>query len=203
MKTNVALKLARLSVPRKIEKAKAIVAAMTGNANFPTPSPTLETITQLANGLEMALIATNGGAEEETAAMYARERELDLGLKSLAAYVEGIANVNPEQAEVIILSAAMEVKKRVVRTTSDFDVKSTGNPGEVKIGCRAEDRAAYVFQMTTDPSNEANWSTIHSDVRSKLVRKGLTSGTRYHFRVAVIRSGGQQPWSQTKSVIAS
>jgi hypothetical protein len=41
----VKLGFSRLSVPAKIQSARNIVAKMTGNAKFPTPVPTLASIT--------------------------------------------------------------------------------------------------------------------------------------------------------------
>jgi len=41
----VKLNFRRLSVPEKIAKARQIVTALTGNNNFPNPSPPLATIT--------------------------------------------------------------------------------------------------------------------------------------------------------------
>ena len=202
MKTNIALKFGRLSIPRKIEKAKAIVAAMTGNDNFATPAPSLDTITSLTKALEEALIAKNTGGVEDTAVMYLREKDLELALKSLAAYVEGIANANSNEAEPIILSAAMEVKQKAVRVKPDFEVKGTDTSGELKVSCRSSERAAYIFQMSTDPTNELSWVIVQSSTRSKFIQKGLTAGTRYHFRVAVVDKSGQRPWSEAKSAIA-
>src|ERR1035438_1144543 len=132
-KTVVVLGLAGLSIPKKVEKARFIVTSMTGNANFNTPNPALAIITANTASLETAQLAAKGGGVDDTANMHAMELVLDLSLKSLAAYVEGIANVNPMSAEAIILSAGMGVKSTGGRTAKDFAVTQTGNPGEVKL----------------------------------------------------------------------
>lgn len=210
----VVLKLARLSIPRKIEKARFIVISMTGNANFTTPSPTLVTITTNVNALETASIAAAGGGADDTANMHAKELLLDLSLKSLAAYVEGIANVNPLSAEAIILSAGMEVKSSGVRTAHEFAVEPTGDPGEVSMSTKFVQRATFIWQMSTTAPNAgtgsapggqgalaaaqagAVWETIGQGTRSKFLKTGLVSGTRYYFRVAVVDKNGQGPWSK-------
>ncbi|MBI4946261.1 MAG: fibronectin type III domain-containing protein [Bacteroidetes bacterium] len=201
-KVVVVLKLARLSIPKKIEKARFIVTSMTGNANFTTPSPTLATITANVNALETAAIASAGGGVDETANMHAKELTLDLALKSLAGYVEGIANANPVNAESIALSAGMDVKTPVVHTAREFHVSVTGDPGEVKLATKFEKRATFMFQMCTNTSSESNWQTIMQSTRSKFVKSGLISGTRYYFRVAVININGQGAWSNVLSSIA-
>src|ERR1035438_6197313 len=132
-KTVVVLGLAGLTIPKKIERSRFIVTSMTGNETFTNPSPALATITANTNNLETAHLAAEGGGANDTANMHAMELVLDLSLKSLAAYVEGIANVNPMSAEAIILSAGMGVKSTGGRTAKDFAVTQTGNPGEVKL----------------------------------------------------------------------
>ena len=48
----VKLALQQLTVPQKVQFLRQVVTAMTGNANFATPSPTLVTITAKADDLE-------------------------------------------------------------------------------------------------------------------------------------------------------
>jgi hypothetical protein len=201
-KLNSVLHLGSLTIPRKVEKARSIVIAMTGNANFPSPTPALDVINQQANDLEAAQLAAVDGSKQETADMHAKSRQLDLTLKSLAAYVEGIANANPKEAEVIILSAGMDVKQLRTRVREDFEVKSSDAPGEIRVGKRAESRAAYIIQMTATPEQETSWETVHAGTRGRFTKKGLRSATRYHFRVAVLDKQGQRPWSEVKSAVA-
>ena len=203
MKKNVVvLKQAGLSIPKKIERSRFIVTSMTGNANFTTPSPTLATITANANNLETAHLASEGGGVDDTSNMHAKELVLDLSLKALAAYVEGIANSNPLNAEAIILSSGMDVKSGGGRTAKDFAAVQTGNPGEVKLSTVSSPRATFVFQMTTDPNTATSWVTIGQSTRATMIQSGLTSGTRYYFRVAMIDKNGQNPWSDVKNIIA-
>jgi hypothetical protein len=132
--------------------------------------------------------------------MYAKEVILDLSLKSLGAYVEGIANASPLTAMAIILSAGMEVKAKGGQTAIDFAVQPKGQ-GTAKIMCKASPRAAYEFHMSTDPTNAATWQRISSSTRGRIVKDGLVSGLRYYFRAAVINKNGQGPWSEVKSTI--
>src|SRR5882724_4265276 len=110
MKSVVRQGLSGMPIAQKITKGRFIVSSMTGNANFATPNPTLASVTININALETAKIAADGGGPDDTANMYAKEAVLDLSLKLLGAYVEGAANVNPLNADAIILSAGMEVK---------------------------------------------------------------------------------------------
>jgi hypothetical protein len=200
MKTNVKLGLSRLPIEKKIVKTRFIVTSMTGNVNFTTPSPTLAVITANVNALETASLAARGGGPDDTANMYAKETVLDLSLKSLGGYVEGIANASPLNAVAIILSAGMDVRAKASVTSVDFAVRAKGQ-GELKLMHHGVDRGTYEFQMSTDPSSEANWQRIYCGTRGRIVKSGLNSGTRYYFRAAVIDKNGLSPWSTVMNSI--
>ena len=202
MKTVVTLGLARLPIAKKITMTRFIVTSMTGNTNFTTPSPALASITANVNALETAHIAAQGGGIDNTAFMHVKEATLDLSLKLLGAYVEGIANTSPSNAEAIVLSAGMNLKAKGKKPPRDFDVKVTGNPGEIKLVRQGIRRGSYEFQMTTDPITEASWQKIYTGTVSRYVKSGLTSGTRYYFRATSIDKNGQSPWSVVKHMIA-
>jgi hypothetical protein len=202
MKAIAILKLALMSVPAKIEKGRTIVQNMMGNVYFSSPMPALETVTGLINDLETAHLAAANGGMEDTAIMRVREQALDLALKTLAAYVESVANANPTEAEVIVLSAGMDVKRKSTAVRNGFVARSTGELGVVMVRTPSVRRATYEFQVTTTPEDEASWKTVQAGTRSKLILKGLTSATRYFFRVRLVNSEGIQPWSEVKSAVA-
>ena len=204
MKAVVSLGASHLSIPKKIVKSRFIVSSMTGNANFTTPSPTLAVITTNVNALEAASLVAQSGGVDDTANMRVKEAILDLSLKSLGAYVEGIANASPLSANAIILSAGMDVKGKGGKVVREFVVNITGNPGEVKLVRKGikHGKGSYEFQMTTDPSNEASWQKIYTGTVGSFVKGGLISGTRYHFRATAIDKNGFNPWSEVRSTIA-
>jgi hypothetical protein len=201
-KTNVVLGFGRLSVAGKIEKARSIVTGMTGNAHFPTPIPALDTVTAQINELETAQLAALSGGPEDTANMHVKRQALELSLRALATYVETVANSNPAEAEAIVLSAGLTVKVRTLPKTMDFEAATTRNPGEIAVSKRHENRAFFIVQMTTTPEEESSWTTIHSGTRGRVVKSGLRSGLRYHFRASVLDKNGQRPWSEVKSALA-
>jgi hypothetical protein len=203
MKKNTSvLRLGALPVPRKIEKARSIADAMKENVHFPSPVPPLDVITQLTNEVEAAQLAAIDAGKEETANVRVKVHDLELALKALAAYVEAVANADPANADVIILSAGMDVRKPAARMQEDFAVRSTGKQGEILLHKRFENRAAFIFQMTTTPEQEASWETVHTGTQGRFTVKGLPSATRYYFRVAVVNKNGQRPWSAVKSAVA-
>jgi hypothetical protein len=200
-KVVVVLKLAKMPIPQKIAKARFIVTSMTGNASFETPSPTLDIISTNINALEAAYLAASGGGVDDTAAMHSKEFLLEVSLKSLAAYVEGIANTNLGTAESVALSSGMDIKGAGTHQAKEFNVKPTGNPGEVKMATKSAPRCTYMWQMTSDPTVATGWITIGQATQANFIKSGLTSGARYYFRVATVGKEGQEPWSNVVNTI--
>ncbi|HEV7230789.1 MAG TPA: fibronectin type III domain-containing protein, partial [Bacteroidia bacterium] len=126
---------------------------------------------------------------------------LALSLKTLSGYVEGIANLDPVNAENIIISAGMAVKKPSVHGPKLFTVKPGKAAGSVNLDSKAEKGAVYVYEMTTDPNTPTSWANIYIGKTTKFLKTGLSSGQRYYFRVAVIIKGVQEPWSPVVNVV--
>lgn len=198
----VKLGRAKMSIPHKIENDRFVVTSMTGNPNFTTPAPTLATITAAINALESAYLVAQGGGVDDTALMYAKEDALDALMKTLGYYVEGIANNNLATSEAIVLSAGLAIKGTSARTARDFSLIQGEHPGEVKISTAYTKNASYVWEMNTDPTNEAGWTVVGFTTQASFVKNGLTSGTRYYFRVAVVDKNGKGPWSHELNCIA-
>ena len=198
----VALNTSKLSISKKIERGRFIVASMTGNSNFPLPNPTLASVTTSINVLEAAQIAAMGGGTEDTANMHNKESLLDLSLKLLAFYVESIASANPVTAEAVILSSGINVKTKSSHAAKEFNVSVTGKPGEIKLVTKFVNRATFFWQMCTDPSNELGWKIIAQGTKSKILISDLISTTRYYFRVSVITKDGQGPWSNVINIVS-
>ena len=82
----VALKLPR-KVPDLIKLAQAIVRAMTGNANYPTPEPPLASVTSAINDLTVAETATQARTHGAAATRNDKLATLVQLLEQLKAYI--------------------------------------------------------------------------------------------------------------------
>ena len=191
--------MGRRTVPEKFEFARSIIIAMTGNAYFPNPSPALSTIASNADNLQAAHVAAQTRAKGTVAIMDAMEQVLHVSLWQLAHYVEAIANATPENAEAIIQSAGMEVKKTYIQKPCELHVAST-NKGEVTLTCPYTRGGSYRWEVSTgDPTIEMNWELLEVVRQTKLVYNGLISGNFYHFRFWTIGTKGIVPVSQVVS----
>ena len=208
MKTKVSLNLARLITPAKIEKAKQIVTAITGNVNFTTPIPSLATVTAAISALETAFNNAQDGGKSKTAVMHEKEKVLDDVLTRLGHYVEDTSL----GVESIILSSGMDVKNSntpvgVLPAPVNLEAITGSASGEIHLRWKSEINAAsYIIQMAIFPANVIGppvvWTQISVVTKAKFIAKSLSAGTRYGFRVAVVGSAGISAWSDIATATA-
>ncbi|MGQ0827478.1 MAG: hypothetical protein ACT4ON_03680 [Bacteroidota bacterium] len=90
--------------------------------------------------------------------MYAKEKVLDRLLTAEGNYVENIANLTPETAEVVILSAGMEVKSKGSINIPILSASKGSEPFSVKLRRKSEGPGvAYKWQYSPDPFEEDTW----------------------------------------------
>ena len=206
--SKVRLNLASLTIPEKVTKARQIVSALTGNSSFATPSPTLTNITSAVDELESAAgdaQVARQTAKEKTSTQSLKEDNLDQLLTQLAAYVESVAGSN----EQMILSAGMDMRAPAVASTSppsqpqDLAATAGDHDGEIDLSWDSVSGAkSYVIDQSSDPVSPTTWNHAGVSTRTSFTARGLTSGTRYWFRVAAVNNNGQSGWSDPAMKIA-
>jgi len=118
----------------------------------------------------------------------------------LRAYVQSVANAEPEQAEAIVLSAGMATKKPSTRTKLPVEVKHGGAPGRVVLDAKALPKPVYYrWQMSTD---QATWTDLPETFKTKSVVEGLVPATTYSFRLKTVTRNGPSEWSPPVSIVA-
>jgi hypothetical protein len=202
------LDLRKLPVPEKIGKAREIIAALTGNPDFPTPAPTLATATTVTDDLETAnqeQQVAKQTAAAKTAARNEREDVFDRLFTQLAAHVESVAGDN----ERMIKSAGMDTRAPASSSNAPpgvplaFDITAGDADGEIDLNWEPVDGAkSYQIEQSLDPPTATSWSHAGVSTKSKITISGLTSGTRYWFRAAAVAPSGQGGWSNPATKIA-
>jgi leucyl-tRNA synthetase len=187
-------------VPDLIKKAQAIVEAMTNNPLFPNPTPSLATVSAAIAKLDTAETATKtrtkGTVEERNAA----RAEAISALHELLAYVQQVSDANRAQAETIITSAAMSLKKPTTRSKQDFEAKPGANSGWVHLVARAPShRASYVWQWSSDGGK--TWQTAPMTLQSKTTILGLPVAVVCQFRFRAVTKAGEGDWSQVVTLL--
>jgi hypothetical protein len=192
MKLSAILKMPR-SVKLLIPFAQHVLASLTDNPFFPSPTPTLAVVTADIAALETAeaavLSRTKGAVETRNEKLLVVRNDLEHWL----AYVQQCADANPTSAESMIPSAGMSLRKVTLHDRAPIAV-SQGTPSGTAhlIAKAAGRRASYQWQYSTD---QKTWVDAAPSRQAKTDIPGLTVGTTYYFRVRPILASGAQNWT--------
>lgn len=197
----IKLSLRTMTIPEKIARCKQIVAALTGNSNFPTPHPPLAEITASINELGAANTAAQSARQEaksRTAALNIKEAEHDQLMMKLVSYVDAVAGDDP----ALVTSIGLEMRDSP-NPAQDVPPAPTGLTatdgdftGEVDLAWdRVQGARSYVVQCSPDPPTDTSWAHAKIATRSQITVANLPSGTRHWFRVAAVGTRGQGSWS--------
>lgn len=187
----------KYSEPALNVKAGSIISEMTGNANFPTPVPTLEVVTSANDAFTLALKNAENGTKEDTVVKNNRKQELIALLKKLADYVQLASNGD----EAIIISSGFDVNKKPstvgpLEKATGLTVSMGTNRGSVVLDCDVVKNATvYLFEYTALPLVADSIWIQKVSTKHKQQIENLTSGKEYVFRVAGAGSDPSRNWS--------
>lgn len=194
------LKLPKNGVPRIVTYATHIVEAMTDNPWFPAPTPALATVQAAIDDLAKAQTATLSRTAASTATRDARRRDFKSALDGLTAYVQGVANANPESAVAIIESAGMSVKGRRGPHGRVFGASRGPVSGSViLVAPKVGNRPSYEWAYSVDAGE--TWILAPGTNSATTTIAGLTPGVRALFRYRCSVKDVWSDWSDPVAVI--
>ena len=194
-----------LGFARKIDTGliafvKNIVTLLAGlSSQYPTPSPSLATITTAVNAFETKVHdALNGGKIEIGARNAARNELLSL-MRQLAAYVQGQCGADVQN----IIEAGFDA----VRAPSPVGTLPTPNNPRLALNGESGqllfkfDRVNNVlnYSVQSAESPDGPWEDQDLSSSTRVIIAGLTPGKMYWARVAANGSAGASPWSAPTS----
>ncbi|MFN0275931.1 MAG: fibronectin type III domain-containing protein [Chitinophagales bacterium] len=188
----VALNYVKLTIAEKIQKAKNIVAMMTGNPAYPLPDPKLEDVTAAITALELSYEAALDGGKTKKQQMYADEAALDDYINRLGGYVQTAS----EGDELTILSSGMDVKKKptpagLLPVPENMKAKTGALEGTIDFAWKSNAKAnGYILEYTEDPLGSTAWVKVEGITKAKYTLQGLVSGKKYWGRVSVFNTAG-------------
>ncbi|MBX2980082.1 MAG: fibronectin type III domain-containing protein [Flavobacteriales bacterium] len=197
----------RVGFEKLVDMTGTNVSMLTGNAAFPTPSPTLAALTAAAARLEAAtqayLFSRSRLDKQERDIAF---RELKLLRQDLGGYVQTTSNGDPE----LITSAGFEMAaspKPVGLLPAPKDVLALVRPFpgslEVRFGGVKRRLAYQLYICDSDPLVEANWRLHTVTGKTRVQVDGLESGKSYFFRVEALGAAGVSPVSDITSAKAA
>jgi hypothetical protein len=189
-------------VPALITYAGQVVQACTNNPSFPTPSPTLASITQAIADLQsaeaVALSRQKGAVETRNDKRIALVKLFE----QLKTYVQTVADTNNETAAAVIKGAGLTVRKTPVRKPRVFAIKPGAVSGSVKVSTvSAGARAAYDWEYSADGGK--TWAALPSTFQAKTSFSGLAVGSTVMFRYRTITKTGVSDWVAPVSLLVN
>lgn len=180
------------------------ISAITGSSSFPTPDPSIATMTTALNEFDAACTAA---ANRDTQKIQEREakREALINLMYLLqAYIAYAAKGDIVVAESSFFKFLKGRKPSVpLSAPANLMVTNSTQTGTMYVSVDAVQGArAYIHQYTTDPTlKEESWVSM-TCTKSKCTIDGLTPGTVYYWRVAAVGSKDQIMYSSVTSRMA-
>jgi hypothetical protein len=174
----------------KVNKAKHIIKAMTGNPHFPSPIPSLADVDIAADALDNAQIALDG-SKLKTVQRNAAEAILDSLMSSLQGYVDAASR----QDKAKILSAGFDVrdprtKPAILACPTELGASSTKMEGEVKLDWKAIKKKNFYIVEAAQAIEGSTYKIVAQPTKSSVVVSGLVPGERYRFRISVVNGAG-------------
>lgn len=184
-KLKVLLVFIQFSVGEKIAFYRNIIIKLTDNALFMAPDESLSNAQKMVDKLEASSMASMDGSHTAVATMHADEIVADQIFRTLAAYVERIADGD----ETKIRYSGFQVSKQPVTAQKALLAVEDGtHSGSVKLVAKAVDRAgSYIWQSSLDG---IEWIVVGNSTSSTYLLAGLAVATKYYFRVAAVTPEG-------------
>jgi hypothetical protein len=187
-------------VPALITYVQAVLAALTNNANFPTPVPALSALSAALTALQSAESQALSRLKGAVVARNDKKAALVALLQQLRNYIQTAADANPETSAAVIQSAGLPVKKVPVHKPRTFEAKQGAVSGSVEVtAATVARRASYVWGYSTDGGK--TWIEVGPTLQAKTTISGLTAGTTVQFRYRGVTKTGAADWSQPISLL--
>jgi len=191
-----------------LQYALTVVAAMTDNVNFPTPTPTLEEVqTAVADYQEKLAKASQKGSPLDISIKNESKQALAKILKNLALYVN---SVGEDSLSVLLSSgfplAAQPIKGLVPEIPTQLRMKDGSLSGQIRFDFDKVDRAVlyeYCYASIRDAGGDLVWS--ERQVTSSSINNILTPvepGITYYLRLRAVNRNGVGDWCDPVSLIA-
>lgn len=196
-----------MSVLQKVAFAKLVVIDMTANPFFTTPAPSLASVTTAATALETAFMAAQTAydvAKSKTSAIEPLEAALDLLLVKLGNYVFNTSGGDATQINSSGFSTRDVPAGPIgpLGAPEAFVVLGGDAAGIVNLSWKKLRGAkSYIIQRAVDAPSLV-WDYSITSTKTKFEMDGLTSGTKYWFRVAASAAASQGDFTEPMAKFA-
>jgi hypothetical protein len=184
-----------------LNKLRAIIAALTGNANFPMTNPSLVELQEKETELEEAVLEAESGARNKIAArndVVGKVKQLlttlatDINLQSNGNVVKALTSGFPQRAA--------KTPAGLLPAPANARGRALGNGRIVTNWGGLKGRNAYRVYSTIDPNMQPVWDMRGETSKNRLVIEGLSPGTLYYFRIVGVNNFGEGAFSDVVAI---
>ena len=201
----VSLSFAYFSDALLITFVQAVIVAMTGNASYATPSPTLAAITTRLNNFIAAYANAADGGKTLTAIKNQLRDLLIADLRLLASYVEVTGNND----DAILLSSGFSIyggpfsPRPLPEMPLNLRLSDGPLSGTVKARVnKVEFAVVYELRYTEDPFGpDARWNQLPASTSTTIIVNGLTPARTIWVQIRSVNSKGYSNWSDPAMII--
>ncbi|MDQ2659288.1 MAG: fibronectin type III domain-containing protein [Verrucomicrobiota bacterium] len=187
------------SIPTQIDQGDTVVAMSRKVVTKPELVDALAAANTDLKAKQAAALEAKGAALLATADARASALAQRVAFGNLASQVNTLA----DGSVAFIRSTGYGVRATptpvppITVAPSDLTTRINGVPGRVVLSWKGVFGArVYEVQFTTDLSGETGWKSVdETPAKSRIHVDGLTSGTKYAFRVRALANGQPGPWS--------
>lgn len=204
-KTKALIGFGEMSDDQLLTIATTILAAMTGNAYFPNPTPDLADIQLLLDDYSVKLAAARKrGSPEDTALKDDSADLLIAGLQKLAYHVNSVA----EGKLAIVLSSgfltnAQDTPTQTPNIVLNIQLSDTNQSGQMRLDFDSQKRVRlyeYCFRKVSTPEEPWSERFITTSSRNNVIAP-LEVGQYYEVRVRAVNGKGAGDWSNTARLL--
>ena len=195
--------IAQDSDPQLITDTQTILTAMTGNAAYPTPTPTLAAITTALKEFSDALANAADAGKQATLIKKQKRATLDALLRELAIYL----HLTCKNDLPTLMSSGFPCQKSTRTPAGSLPVPATpvlsqgSRSGEIDVSTRPIANASiynWRIALATAPDDYLQQSQTTA---ASNTFEGLTPGQAYQVDVSAVGTAGPSGWSDTAQMI--
>ncbi len=199
----LAFKLTERTVASLKDMAASIKTALTGNASFPTPSPTTTEIQNAIDAVttqEGVLQAAEDEVTEQRGVLEQKVEALRNTLRAVGANCLDKVKTDPEAtAKMKLLSANLPLRAdnapaEEVGMPQNFHISQGDHSGEVDGGCNKV-KNSKMYRVRCGATANGPWDTKYEGTKSSFTIKQLPVGECFMQMSAFGTNGGWSEWS--------
>lgn len=186
-------------------QAETIIAAMTNNAHFEEPTPSLQELEDVKEAyLEKLVLSRKKGSPYDTAQKNKARKDLEKVLSELGFYVNKISNGDlPKMLSTGFVLSRYRTKVLPPEQIKNISLKDGLNNGQIMLSFEKVPRAVlyeYRYSKEKDEFGEIQWGPIGYTFKSQNnLIDSVSPGAKYYISVRAKNNRGLSDWSEPVS----